>query len=117
MFANPLQITYNAVVKDLEKVNQDNYAGQYYLDDTTIRFHAKIAHTLPPSGGTGESHLLRLDAEHFDVDNIYQRKDSAWLSVRTYDAWQSTTDLDYLTDALVALATSANITKLLTRQT
>jgi hypothetical protein len=115
-FANPLQITYNAVVKDLEKVNQDNYAGEYYLDDSsTLKFRARIAHTLPVNG-TGESHLLRLDADTL-VSDVVTRTDSAWVVARTSVAQQSTTDLDYLCDALVALLTSGNIGKLLGRQT
>lgn len=116
-FANPLQITYNAVTKDLESVNQDNYARQFYLDDDLLRFHAKISHTIPSGYSGGESHLLRLDLESLDSDYMLKRKDSAWLAVRTDSAMQNTTELAYLVNALVGLATSGNVTKLLTRQT
>lgn len=114
-FANPLQITYNLVTKDLEKVNQDNYAGEYYLDDTTIKFHAKIGHTLPVNG-TNESHLFRLDADHI-TDGVVTRTDSAWVVARTSLASQDSTNLDYLVQALVDILTDANIDKLLGRQT
>lgn len=118
MFTNPLSITYNGAAKALEKVNQDNYAGEYYLDDNTIRFAARIAHTIPSTGSFGESHLLRLDAEVLDAtDFTLTRKDSVWLAARTDFGFQNSTSLGYLADALVAFATPANIVKLLGRQT
>ena len=118
MFTNPLQLTYNAVAKNLEKINQDGYSSEYYLDDAgnLLRFHAKIAHTIPKTGKVGESHLFRVDVEKLDSDGVLIRKDSVWLSARTDIGNQSTTDLQYLAEALVGILTTANITKLLTRQ-
>lgn len=116
-FSNPLSITYNAVAKAMEKVNQDNYAGFYYLDDDLIRFHGRIAHTVPTGYSGGESHLMRLDAEILDTDYQLKRKDSVWIAARTDSAMQNTTELAYLVNALVGLATTGNVTKLLKRET
>lgn len=118
MFTNPMQITYNAVTKDLEKVNQQDYTGLYYLDDDTVRFNARVAHTVPKPGQPGESHLLRLDADQLDA-TTYElvRRDSVWIAARTDFGVQNTTELDYLADSLIGLMTAANIGKLLSRQT
>jgi hypothetical protein len=116
-FSDPLQITYNAVTKDLVKVNQDNYVGEYYLDDGLLRFHSRIAHTIPKGYGGGESHLFRLDLEHLDADYQLERKESVWIATRTDSAMQNTAELTYLVDALTDIMSTGNVTKLLQRQT
>jgi len=116
MFADPLQITYNAVVKDLPKVNQDNRSGEYYFDDGTIKFQISIDHTVPGTGQSNESHLIRLDASFYDGDGVFLRRVGAWLATKTYDGEQVTADSDYVVSALVGLLTAGNIDKLLGRE-
>lgn len=115
-FADPLSITYNAVSKDLVKVNQDGYGSDYFLDEGTIKFQASIRHTIPAKGGTGESHMLRLDVLHYDADGVYLRTDSSWSVIKTFDASQDPTELGYCADAQSALITSANAAKLIGRE-
>lgn len=115
-FADPLQITYNAVTKDLVRVNQDGYGAVYYLDDGTEKYTMSVKHTIPPRGQPGESHLMRLDVEIFDSDGVYLRTDTAWMVTKTTDAVQSSTQLGYAADALSALMTAANVAKLNARE-
>lgn len=116
MFADPLNITYDAVSKSLVKVNQDGYGSDYFLDEGTIKYSLSIRHTIPPKGGYGESHLLRLDVSHYDADGVYLRMDSSWAVIKTFDASQDPTDLVLCSDALAGLMTSANNAKLIGRE-
>lgn len=115
-FSDPLQITYNAVTKDLVHVSDIANGAEYYLDDGTLRFSAKIQHQIPPRGGSGESHMLRIDADEHDADGAYIRRMSAWVVLKTFDNTQNTSEHQHLGDALAGLVTSANVTKLLARE-
>nr|UJQ85342.1 MAG: hypothetical protein 2 [Leviviridae sp.] len=115
-FGDPIAITYNAVAKNLVKINQDSYGAEYYLDEGTTRFHLSIKHTIPPKGAPGESHLIRLDVETYDADDILLRTSSAWLVAKTFDGKQNTTTSDYVCQALVDLLTDGNVDKLLARE-
>jgi hypothetical protein len=116
MFADPFAITYNAVTKNLNRINQDNRGSDYYLDDGQDKYSMSIRHNIPSRGGSGESHHLRLDIERFDADGIYLRTDSVWVVAKTTDGVQSTTDLDHLTDSLAAALDSTTVGKLLARE-
>jgi hypothetical protein len=113
---DPIAITYNAVVKNLVKVNQDNFGSTYYLDDGTERFTMSVKHTIPASGEAGESHLVRLDVEHFDVDGVLLRTSSAWSVIKTFTGKQDTNSSQYVSEALVDFMTDANITKVIGRE-
>lgn len=115
-FADPLVITYNSVSKSLPRVNQDNRGSEYFLDDGTMKFTATIKHTVPAPGVAGESHLMRLDVDHYDAEGNFLRRIGAWLSTKSYDGEQVTADSDLAVQALVDLATDANIDKLLGRE-
>jgi len=116
MFADPFSITYNAVSKDLVKVNQDFNGSEFYLDDGQQKFHLSVKHTIPARGQSGESHLFRLDVEPYDTDGVYLRTDSAWGSSKTFDAPQVTAAADLALDALISGLTAANIAKLVGRE-
>jgi hypothetical protein len=113
---DPFQITYNAVTKDLVKVNQDNYGSEYYLDDGTNRFTLSVKHTIPSRGSAGESHLFRLDVEEDDADGNLFRVASAWLVIRTDKTMQDVNSSQYVSEAIVDALTDANLTKLIGRE-
>lgn len=116
MIGDPVQITYNAVTKDLVRVNQDNFGASYYLEDGTERFNLTIKHTIPAKGKPGESHLARLDVEHYDASNVLLRTTSAWTVFRTDTGIQDATSSSRAALALTGLLTSGNITKILSRE-
>lgn len=114
-FNDPMSITYDGANKDLVRVNQDKGGSEWYLDDGDAKFSLTIAHTIPSKGGTGESHLLRLDVENY-LNGEYVRTDSAWMVMKTVDAPQVTAEAQFAGDALAGLAVTANIAKLLGRE-
>jgi len=115
-FTDPMAFTYNAVVKNLARVNQDANGSDFFYDGTTEKFSAAVRHTIPPKGGIGESHMLRLDVEYYDANSLYLRKGSVWLAAKSYDSAQNSTTLGYSMAALVSYLTSGNQTKLLARE-
>lgn len=116
-FADPLQFTYNTVAKDLVRIDPGiPYTSEHYLDDGTLRFTGRIAHTLP-SSGIGTSHMMRLGVETLDADDVLTRRDSVWLACRTDISRQNSTEMKYAVDALIGALTSGNIIKLLARET
>jgi len=116
LFADPLAITYNAVAKNLPRINQDGYTSEYFLDGTTVRYTATVKHTIPQKGGSGESHLMRLDVDTYDGSGVYVRRSSSWVVVKTFDNSQDTTVAGYTLDALISALTTTNKTKLLGRE-
>lgn len=116
MFADPLVITYNAVPKNLVRVNQDARGSDYYLDDGLLKFSGSIRHTIPPKGGTGESHMLRIDVDEHDANGVYLRRTSTWLVIKTFDNTQKTVDAGYAANATVGVLGTANVAKLLARE-
>lgn len=113
---DPISVTYNTVAKNLVKINQDSYGSEYYLDDGTERFTVSVKHTIPSKGAAGESHLVRLDVEHFDAEGILQRTSSAWTVIKTFDGKQDVNSSQYATEALVDFLSDANIAKLVGRE-
>lgn len=116
MFGDTIGITYNAVAKTLNKVNQDNYGAEYYLEETGIRYRASVAHTIPKAGQPGESHMFRLDVEHYDGNNVLLRTASSWAVIRTSDAVQDSTSSTRSANAMVGFLSGANVTKLVNRE-
>jgi hypothetical protein len=116
MFSDPLQITYNSVTKDLVRINQDSGGSDYYLDDGTEKFSIAIRHIIPSRGGTGESHMIRLNVEEFDAEGSYLRTSSSWGVIKTFDGVQNADNAGYAADALAALLTPTNVGKLVQRE-
>jgi hypothetical protein len=116
MFGDTIGITYNAVAKTLTRVNQDNYGAEYYLEETGIRYRASVAHTIPKAGQPGESHMIRLDVEHYDGNNVLLRTASSWTVLRTSDAVQDSTSTTRCANALIAFLTPTNVGKLAARE-
>lgn len=114
--ADPVVVTYNAVAKNLVRINQDAYGSEYYLEDGTERFTLKVQHTVPPKGGANESHMVRLDVEHYDAEGALLRVSSAWTVIKTFDGKQDSTSSDRVTQALVDLLSDAFILKVIGRE-
>ena len=117
-FSDPLSITYNSVAKAQNRNNQDNYGSEYSLDDSgnLMKFTTSVKHTIPARGQSGESHVIRLDVEHYDANLALLRVASSWFVIRTDYGVQDLTSSERSANALVALLTGANITKLAGRQ-
>lgn len=116
MFANTLSITIGGVAKVLNRVNQDGYGSEYYLNDGTSRYTMKFSHTIPPKIGGGESHLVRLDRAMYDGSGILLRTASAWAVIKTFDGQQDDTAVEEVTNGLVGFLTAANVTKVVDRE-
>jgi hypothetical protein len=116
MIGDSLTITYNAASKVLLKVNQDNYGAEYFLRESLAIYRLKISHTIPAKLGTNESHLVRLDVETYDANGELVRTESCWTVMKTADAAQNSTTLLYAINSLVGWTTSANMTKVMGRE-
>nr|APG77005.1 hypothetical protein [Beihai levi-like virus 7] len=91
MLENTLSINYGAAAVTLTRVNQDNYASTYFGEEGQQKFTMNVKHTIPDRGLPGESHLVRLDVEHYDTNGVYLRTSSAWTVIKTFDSTQDST--------------------------
>lgn len=116
MIGDTVGITYATVAKTLVKINQDNYGANYYLDDSAdLKFRLTVKHTIPAVGVAGESHLCRLDVDHYSA-GVLVRTASAWAVIRTDVGVQDSTKSKDAALALQTFMTSANITKVVGRE-
>lgn len=113
---DPIALNYNGGVVNLARINQDNYGAEYYAESGTSRFTMSVKHTIPAKGKAGESHLVRLDVEHYDANGLLLRVASAWTVVRTDSGIQDQESSEDATEALVDFLSAANITKVVGRQ-
>lgn len=116
MIGDTIQVTYNAVAKTLSKINQDNFGATYFLEESGIRYTASVKHTIPARGKAGESHLFRLDVEHYDANGALLRTAQAWSVIKTNDGVQDSTSSNRVANAMVSFMTAGNITKLVNRE-
>lgn len=114
--SDPIALAYNGGSIDLARINQDNYGAEYYAESGTNRFSLSVKHTIPAKGKSGESHLVRLDVEHYDANGVLLRVASAWTVIRTDTGIQDQESSEDAAEALVALLSAANITKVVGRQ-
>lgn len=118
MIGDTIGITYNAVAKTLNKVNQDAYGADYYLDDSAnlMRFILKVRHTIPARGKAGESHMMRLDVEFYDSAGVLLRTSTSWCVMVTNDGVQDFTSSKRVQAAFLTAATVTNTDKMLGRE-
>lgn len=114
--SDPIALTYDGGTVNMPRINQDNYGAEYYAESGTKRLTLSVKHTIPAKGKAGESHLVRLDVEHYDANGLLQRVASAWTVIRTDSGIQDQESSEDATEALVALLSAANITKVVGRQ-
>lgn len=116
MIGDSVTLTYNALMKTLQRINQDNHGAEYFLNDGNERFTLNVKHTIPARGKAGESHLARLDVEHYDASGVLLRTASAWTVIRTDNGIQNSTNSENCAKALTAFLSAANITKMVGRE-
>lgn len=103
MLDNTLTFNYAGASVTLDKINQSNYTSTYYGEATNVKISLNIKHTIPPRGGSGENHLVRLDIEHYDSEGAYVRTSSAWVVIKTFDNIQDSTASIDVTEGLTAV--------------
>lgn len=122
MLTSPQSLVIGADTISVNRINQDNYASQFFgtKADNTIRVTLTVQHTIPKkNGGSGESHMARVDAAYYDALGVYIRTSTVWMVLRTSDAAQNDTTSK---DGAVALATwltastNANLLAILARR-
>lgn len=120
MIGDSIAVTYNSVAKTLQKINQDNYGAEYFLDDVAtsgIRFTLTVKHTIPARGAFGESHVMKLKCEFVNATTfLIDRTCSSWGVLRTDDGLQDLTSSQRVQAALLTALTAGNTTKMLGRE-
>lgn len=118
MLGSTIEVTINAVAKTLNRINDSEpYSAVYYLEDGTVDYTVTIKHTVPASRGSGkESHLVRLDVNTYDEDNVLLRKQSVWVVAEASFGRQDTTTLNYAAQGLFGFLDSTDMAKVLGRQ-
>lgn len=116
-FADPITFAYDAGTVTLNRINQDNYGAVYFGSGTNLTVTMTVKHNVPAIGKDGESHLCRVDIDHFDATTgAHKRRASAWTAIRTDGSPQDSENSEDVTEALVDFLSDANITKLVSRQ-
>lgn len=116
MFTDPAVVTVNTVAKNLVRINQDRYSSEYLLRTATEEFRMLIRNSSRVEKGRGvtiDRHNVQLVHTVFPVapsTRSYIRK--AYV-VFENEQGDTLTDPQYVTSALMAFMTSANITKLM----
>lgn len=116
MLDNTITVTIGASSVDLTRVNQDNFSSTYFGTDGDDKVSMTVKHTIPSRGASGESHLVRMDIEHYDTEGVYLRTSSAWTVIKTFDGPQDSSDSSDVSLALVGFLTSANVAKVVARE-
>lgn len=118
MIGDTIGITYNAVAKTLNKINQDNYGADYYLDDSTnlMKFRISVKHTIPAAGKFPESHLMRLDVDFLDALGAVTRTATSWMVMKTDSATQDLVSSQRVQAAALTAWTVGNTNKMLGRE-
>lgn len=118
MLDNTLTIDYGSDTGiTLTRVSQQNFESTYFGESGDQKFNLSVKHTIPARGLPGESHLVRLDVEHYDSEGVYIRTSSAWTVIKTFDSTQdSTASEDTLAALQMFTGVTANIEKIVGRE-
>jgi hypothetical protein len=120
MFSDTLTITINSVAKVLTRINQDGYSSEYFLRESDGSFTLRIRNT-----SFNDKARLSTGVDRHNVELIHQLYPVAPSSVgvkrKAYfvlenDQSDSTTSALNFDLGLLAFGTSANVTKLLNRE-
>lgn len=119
--ADPLVANYNAVAKSSNYVDEvEGGPGRvYFLDDSAngMRFTVKVAHITPAVGKFPEQHMIRSDIDHVDaVTGLVTHRCSVWTVMRADLAPQDLVKMQRALAYHVALLSTTNTDKILTRQ-
>ncbi len=114
---DPISLAYNAGTITLNRINQDNYGAEYFGEATNTRVTLTVKHTIPKPGQFGESHLCRINFEHYNATSgLLDRTISVWCAIRTDNGIQDQEFTEDATEALVDFLADATITKIVGRQ-
>lgn len=116
MFANTLDITMTTGPVTLTRVNQDNFGSKYYGSDGDNKIELVVSHQIPARGGSNESHLVRLNVEHYDPTGTYLRTSASWTVIKTFDGSQDDADSLECQTALSGLVDSTFAASLINRE-
>lgn len=117
MLDNTLTINYDATPVTMTRIAEQNYSSQYFGESGTKKLTMSVNHTIPARGAAGESHLVRLDIEHYDLEGLYLRTSSAWTVIKTFDGTQDSAASAHTVAALQDFsADAAKIAKVIARE-
>jgi len=104
MLSSTITLTVNGVAKVLSRITgSEPYQSKYWLEDGLVEYLLSFKHTVPSKRGISkESHLVRLDVNTYDADNVLVRTQSVWTVLEVSVGRQDTTTLGYYSDALAA---------------
>jgi hypothetical protein len=116
MFTDPAVVTVNAVAKNLVRINQDRYSSEYLLRSSTDEFRLRIRNSSRTEKATG----IRIDRHNVELTHTLFAVAPATRSYKRFayvvfenQEGDTLTDPQYVTSALLAFLTAANITKLM----
>lgn len=116
-FADPITFAYDGGNITLNRVASPDFGAVYYGTGTNLTINLTVKHNIPGVGKDGESHLCRVDIDHFDATTgAFKRRASAWCAIRTDGTPQDSENSEDVTEALVDFLSDGNITKLVSRQ-
>jgi len=97
---NSITITYNALSVTLNRVAASGFESTYFGTTGNDKITMNVKHQIPARGKSGESHLIRLDAEMYDASGIYYATASSWMVIKTFDGVQVDLDSTRIATAL-----------------
>lgn len=118
----PLAITVGAdSVSAPRTQGPDGRVAQYEWAraDGSRMYTAKIAHTVPAVGKSGEQHMFRLDAQDIDAEGLPGLRSSMWIVFKSASAAQNTTVLTDMYTGVVGnleANVNANLLAILARE-
>ncbi len=104
--------------KVLNKTNDANYKGSYFLREATEDHSVVVDHVVPSSrDGSRETHRMRYDRNFYDATTLaLLRTESVWVGFETRAASQNDTELTKDAKALAYVLDATLIGKLIGRQ-
>nr|UJQ85108.1 MAG: hypothetical protein 2 [Leviviridae sp.]UJQ85218.1 MAG: hypothetical protein 2 [Leviviridae sp.] len=117
MFADPTVITINAVAKNLIRINQDGYASEYLLRETTGEYRLRIRNSSYADKARGGKKVDRHNVEL--VHTVYPVAPAVFPTIRKdyhvfeMDVGDDSAIMAKTVAALSAFVTEANATKML----
>jgi hypothetical protein len=110
-----ITFAYNAGNVTLNRIQNDGYGSVYFGEATDMKLTLTVKHTIPARDESGESHLVRLDVDHY-ASGVYVRTSSAWVVIRTDGGVQDQESSEDAAEAIVDFCSDGNITKIVGRQ-
>jgi len=116
MFADPFTVTVNGVAKNLIRINQDRYSSEYVLKGALDEYRMTIRNspnqTDKKRGVTFDRHNVELIHTVYAVAPATRSYIRKAYFVFLNEQGDTLVDPQYITSALFAAFTAANITKL-----